>query len=246
MISFRAVDLREVDKLGDAQHTHWYYVSKSRALLRAIGDRPPVRILDVGAGTGYFAKVLLRHTDARSAVCVDTGYRSVSLESCSGKPLAFTPSVASPGEADLILMMDVLEHVDDDEGLVRTYAETAPPGARFVVSVPAFDWLWSPHDDFLDHRRRYTPGRLRSVLLAAGLTSSREFFFFGSVFPAALAQRIWSRRPWAPPASPRSMLKRHHPLTNALLTRICTAESAIATHNHLFGLTGFAVAEKTR
>ena len=53
-------------------------------------------------------------------------------------------------------MMDVLEHVSDDVGLVREYAKRAKPGTRFVVSVPAFMWLWSGHDVFLEHHRRYT------------------------------------------------------------------------------------------
>ena len=57
----------------------------------------------------------------------------------------------------VILLMDVLEHVDDDVGLLRAYAEPARPGTRFIVSVPAFSWLWSAHDEFLEHRRRYTP-----------------------------------------------------------------------------------------
>jgi SAM-dependent methyltransferase len=238
------MDLKELDILGEAQDAHWYYVSKARALLRAIGDRSPNRILDVGAGSGFFSKILLRETAAAGAVCVDTGYTEPRLEAYRGKPIAFAPS-ARTDEADLVMMLDVLEHVDDDVALVKEYASAAKPGTRFVVSVPAFSWLWSTHDVFLEHRRRYTVRTIRQVLLNAGLTPVNEFYFFGALFPVAVLQRAWSWRPWASQA-PHSMLRRHHPLTNRLLTDVCRAEAAIAPLNKLCGLTAFAVAEKGR
>jgi len=238
------MDLKELEILGDAQNTHWYYVSKARALLKALNGRSPTRIVDVGAGSGFFSKILLRDTEAVSAICVDTGYTERRLEAYRGKPIAFTPT-ARTDEADLVMMLDVLEHVDDDVALVREYAAGAKAGTRFVVTVPAFSWLWSPHDVFLEHRRRYTVGSIREVLVKAGLTPVREFYFFGALFPIAALQRIWSWRPWASQA-PRSMLRRHHPLTNTMLTAVCRVESAIGTSNRLCGLTAVAVAEKGR
>src|SRR5262245_9481758 len=136
------MDLKELEILGGAQDTHWYYVSKARALLRAIGNRTPARVLDVGAGSGFFAKILLRDTTAAGAVCVDTGYTERRLEAYRGKPIAFTPS-ARTDDVDLVLMLDVLEHVDDDVALVQEYVSSARAGTRFIVSVPAFSWLWS-------------------------------------------------------------------------------------------------------
>ena len=236
------MDLKEIELLGDSQDAHWYFVSKGRALRRAVSERPFRSVLDVGAGSGFFSRMLLRETAAASAVCVDTGYAGDHSEMYLGKPIAFR-RVAPVGDADLVLLMDVLEHVDDDVGLVRQFASPARPGTRFVVSVPAFSWLWSGHDVFLEHRRRYTLASIGGVLSSAGLSLVGAFYFFGAVFPAAVAQRLWSRRPWVH-ATPHSQLRRHHPMTNALLTRVCVAEAAMATYNHLFGLTAFTVAEK--
>ncbi len=53
-------------------------------------------------------------------------------------------------------MMDVIEHVEDDVGLVRGYVDKVAGGTRFIVTVPALMWLWSGHDVFLEHYRRYT------------------------------------------------------------------------------------------
>lgn len=236
------MDLKEVGLLGADQERHWYYASKARALMQALGGRQPERILDVGAGSGFFSRMLLRDTSATSAICVDPGYTRDWSESHFMKPIAFRR--ASPiGDADLVLLMDVLEHVDDDVALLRELATSAKPGTRFIVSVPAFSWLWSQHDEFLEHRRRYTLNGVLGVLSAAGLTPVEGFYMFAAVFPAVAAQRLWRRRrPSAQTAT--SDLRRHHPWTNTILTGLCRAESAVARHNRAFGLTAFGVAEK--
>jgi SAM-dependent methyltransferase len=237
------MDLKEVGQLGADEGSHWYYASKARALERALDNCHPRRILDVGAGSGFFSKILLERTAAKSAVCVDPGYPTDWSETHMGKPIAFRRH-GDVGEANVVLLMDVIEHVDDDIGLLRSYAATARPGTRFIVSVPAFSWMWSPHDDFLEHRRRYTLGQTQDALSSAGLQPVAGFYFFAALFPAIAALRF-ARRLRPAPERATSDLQRHHPLTNRLLASICLAESVVARHNRLFGLTAFAVAEKT-
>jgi SAM-dependent methyltransferase len=235
------MDLKEVGLLGEDEGSHWYYASKARALRRCLGARNPGRILDVGAGSGFFSRILLLQTAAAAATCVDPGYPTDSTELVNGKPLAFCRT--SPiGDANVVLLMDVLEHVDDDRGLLHEYVAAARPGTRFIISVPAFAWLWSAHDDFLEHRRRYTLEQLLEVMSAAGLPGGHGFYFFGLLFPIVALQRLARRR--GTTERPASDLRRHHPLTNSVLNGICLAESAVATHNRLFGLTAFGIADK--
>jgi hypothetical protein len=186
--------------------------------------------------------MLLHRTQAASAICVDPGYERESSETVSGKPIAFRRSSA-PDEADLVLLMDVLEHLDDDVGLVRWHADRARIGTRFIVSVPAFSWLWSRHDDFLEHRRRYTLPRLFRVLSDAGLSPVAGFYFFATLFPAVAVQRLWQHL-LPSTGGPKSDLRQHHAITNRVLTGVCYLESVVAQHNRAFGLTAFAVAEK--
>jgi SAM-dependent methyltransferase len=236
------MDLKEVGLLDGDQESHWYYASKSCALRQALGHDQPQRILDVGAGSGFFSRMLLRDTAARSAVCVDPGYPRDWSEIHFAKPMAFCR--ASPvDDADLVLLMDVLEHVDDDVALLRELATSAKPGTRFVVSAPAFSWLWSGHDEFLGHRRRYTLHGVSRLFSAAGLEPLAGFYMFAAVFPAVAARRLWNR--WCSAARPPAGdLRRHPRWANDVLTRLCLAECLVARHNRAFGLTAFGVAEK--
>lgn len=235
------MDLKEAAQLGGEQDGHWYYASKARALLQCVEDKPIGQVLDVGAGTGFFARMVLRQTNATDAVCIDTGYETESRETESGKPMIFQRE-GSAAAADLVLLMDVLEHVDHPLTLLRSYATDARPGARFVITVPAFSWMWSAHDDFLGHKRRYTLSEIEEVVTRAGLSRIRGFYFFAAIFPAVAAVRLVQHL--LPPRGVRSDLRSHMPLTNGILGSVCAAESHLAMINRAFGLTAFVVAEK--
>ena len=86
---------------------------------------------------------------------MDIGYRQDRDETWCGKPIAFRRAI-DHCQADLVLAMDVIEHVEDDAALISAYCDLAPRGTRFIISVPAFNFLWSAHDIFLEHHRRYT------------------------------------------------------------------------------------------
>ena len=129
------MDLKEQEALGGDAAKHWYYLAKAAALDRVVGPTPGL-VLDVGAGAGFFARHLLLR-GAPSAVCVDPGYDADRDELVDGRPLLFR-RVPHTGPVSLILMMDVLEHVDDDVALARTVIAAAAPGTRIVVTVPVF------------------------------------------------------------------------------------------------------------
>jgi SAM-dependent methyltransferase len=237
------MDLKETDVLGDAISRHWYYRSKARAVERLLGARPVQTILDVGAGSGFFSRHLLSHSAARDAWCVDISYRADSDSQEAGKPVRFRRHIdAAP--ADLVLMMDVLEHVDDDVGLLAEYVAKVPSGSRFLISVPAFAFLWSDHDVFLEHRRRYTLPQVESVAERAGLKLQCGTYYFAGVFPIAATLRLFQNLFGQHARQPRSQLKQHSPLVNETLAAVSGAELPVLKHNRLAGLTVFCVAEK--
>jgi SAM-dependent methyltransferase len=233
------VDLKEMEILGDQVDTHWYYRAKSAALLRGLRSRPPREVLDIGAGSGFFSRVLLANTDTARATCVDIGYDGDRDEMHAGKRLAFRRAI-DRSDADLVLLMDVLEHVDDEVALLRPYVDAVAPGTRFVVTVPAFRFLWSGHDVFLEHRRRYTLASLLAAVRPAGLVPDRCHYYYGAVFPLAAGVRLLQRVTASASAEPRSQLRREARLANAVLGALCAVERPFMRANRLAGLSVFA------
>jgi hypothetical protein len=185
------MDLKEEAALGTGIDSHWYYVSKSLVVEAHLQGRG-LRILDVGAGSGWFSRRMLQRGIADHAVCVDPGYREDRDERVGERRLSFRREVESI-DADAVLLMDVLEHVEDDVGLLASYVARARPGTQFLITVPAFAFLWSAHDVFLEHKRRYTLGGLVKVVDAAGLKAIHSHYNFASIFPVALVVRLLGR-----------------------------------------------------
>lgn len=240
------MDLKETPFLGDSAGSHWYYVSKGRALLRMIKDVRASEVLDIGAGSGIFAKLILRKTRVQKAVCCDTGYSREWDERCAGKPLYFKKSVAGSG-ADLVLLLDVLEHVENDVLFLRQYVEKLKPGTHVAVTVPAFQFLFSGHDLFLEHYRRYTIASLEKCLSAAGLRVLKSSYFFLLLFPAIALVRLLGRARLAILGSEgghRSDVRPCGKAVNALLVLINSAELALFPLNRLAGVTVFSLAVK--
>ena len=234
------MDLKETDILGEDIGAHWYYASKARAMSRMLDGSTPRRIVDVGAGSGFFSRHLLSTSSAREAWCVDISYPCDRDCEESQKILRYRRSIDYV-DANLVLLMDVLEHVDDDVGLLREYVKKVPDDSEFLLTVPAFNWLWSSHDDFLEHRRRYTLPQVERVVRAAGLEVRRAFYYFGLVLPLAAGVRVTDRM-YGPKLAPQSQLKRHCPAINRLLAGICALELPIMRLNRLGGLSIFCLA----
>lgn len=237
------MDLKEQQILGPSIEDHWYYRAKACALTAYVQGIEPSVIVDVGAGSGFFSRHLLRTTGAARAVCVDPFYEDEWRETEGAKPIEFRRRPLEDGAADLFLFMDVLEHVDDDLGLLLEHLEAAKAGAHVLVSVPAFQFLWSGHDVFLEHRRRYRLGQLTRVVESAGLTVERASYFFGAVFPIAALLRLAPKVAGAT-GEPASQMRQHGAAVNWILGLLCNAELPLVRHNRLAGLTVFCLARK--
>jgi SAM-dependent methyltransferase len=237
------MDLKESLILGDTADGHWYYKSKAVAMFRYLGSFRPNLILDVGAGSGFFTKYLLRNTSASTGLCVDVGYAQEVEERYFGKVLAFQRRCENV-PADLVLFMDVLEHVENDVALLKDYVIKVPTGARFLITVPAFKWLWSGHDVFLEHYRRYHIGQLETVVRQSGLLIERSTYYFGLVLPIAILLRLGERFRPSNDDVAQSQMKKQGRLINLALSALCRAELPVLRTNRLCGLSIFCLARK--
>ncbi len=236
------MDLKEEKAINGDPADHWYYISKGRAIKSLLGRRPIKKLLDVGAGSGVFSKMLTAEGRAHHATCVDLAYEAEFVGDRRTDTIDYVRSVETV-DADTVLMIDVIEHVDDDVALMRDYVERAAPGTRFLISVPAFQFLWSSHDEFLDHRRRYNLASLRRSVESAGLQPVQMRYFFGLLFPAAAAMRLVDNK--TDTDSAESQLKSAPGWLNASLVAVHDLERmALFPFNRLAGVTAFCLAEK--
>tara|TARA_B100001989_G_C24550023_1_gene473748 strand:+ start:4371 stop:5096 length:726 start_codon:yes stop_codon:yes gene_type:complete len=239
------MDLKEEDILGDKIHDHWYYVSKGKAMREFLGNLKVDEVLDVGAGSGIFSRQLLDHNMAGSAVCVDPNYEAESEEDQNGKSIKFVKSIDKTTQ-DLILMMDVLEHVPDDVALLKEYADTMDVGGKVLITVPAFQFMWSGHDVFLEHYRRYTIEMMENTIKGAGLKPIKSRYFFGSLFPVVAAIRLTKKMLFEKgKIEGKSELKLYPDWMNQSLIAVHDLERlSIFKMNKLFGLSVFCLCEK--
>lgn len=239
------MDLKEINILDEDIDQHWYYKSKAKAMERLLNGLTIKSILDIGAGSAFFSRYLLRQTNALEAYCVDTSYKTNSIDLENNKKIYFRKNIetAETKEADLVLLMDVLEHVDDDVGLLKEYISKVPNGSTFLITVPAFNFLYGPHDVYLEHRRRYTLNQLEEVVRDAGLNIEKGCYFFGMVFPVAVVLRI-TQKFLMNFNTPNTNLKRSNFLVNYLLKSVCSMETTIMKFNRIAGLTAFCLARK--
>ncbi len=236
------MDIKEAALLRENAADHWYYRSKARAVERLLRGTTPRTVLDVGAGSGFFSRHLLANSPAVEAWCVDLNYPADSDIVENGKSIHFRKSVERV-DADLVLLMDVLEHVDDDVGLLRDAVGKTAAQATFLISVPAFQFMWSGHDVFLEHKRRYTLAELEHVVKSAGLRIRQSTYFFAAVFPAAMLVRL-PRKLLGSTVQPASDMQVHSRPVNWLLNAVSSAELKFIARNRWFGLTAFCVATR--
>jgi SAM-dependent methyltransferase len=149
-----------------------------------------MRILDAGCGPGGNRMILPEGADP---VALDPS--PVSLEMSRRYPYAarlrgdLTCLPFPDDTLDLVLALDVLEHLDDDAAGLAEIARTLRPGAPAVLAVPAFQSLWGLQDELAHHRRRYRRPGLLAAVRAAGLEVERATYFNALLLPA-----IWAGR----------------------------------------------------
>ena len=235
------MDLKELKLAGGDAARHWYYRSKSRMMLSHVNGLSPDSVMDVGSGSGFFARQILAHTGAREVTCVDNGYDADAVETTDGKTLRFVRAVTT-SDADLMVMMDVLEHIEDDVAFLDEYVSLATPGTHLFITVPAFQFLWSGHDVFLEHYRRYSLDSLGRLVRGAGLEIRSGHYFFGAAFPIAAAVRLKDR--FLSKGPPTSSMRSHSSLVNSIAYGVCRTEMAAMKLNRIAGLSVVMLARK--
>lgn len=142
-------------------------------------------LVDIGAGSALFSKELLRLDLVSEIVAVDVGYE-VERETRGG--ISYCRTTQYSGFTHFLLT-DVLEHVEGDDDFLADIVSQADRDSAFIITVPALMSLWSGHDLYLRHFRRYTKKQLRHLVEQSGLTVISVRYTYSTVFPIAYIQR---------------------------------------------------------
>ena len=184
-----------------AAEVHWWYRGRRRVIraqLELLRLPPECRLLDAGCAGGQTLEML---SEFGSAVGVDPDPASVELARARGHDahVGALPELPFENEAFAAsTCLDVIEHLEDDTAALRELARVTAPNGALLVTVPAYEALWSSHDELNEHFRRYRARTLESVACKSGWSVERLTYFNTLLLaPAAvvrLAERLRARR----------------------------------------------------
>ncbi len=187
-------------EMADTEARHWWFVGRRMILSTLLGDlRLPsnASILEVGSGTGGNLQMLSAFGHV-SAMEMDATARSICSQK-TGRQFDVRPgscpnNIPFTGEKfDLICMFDVLEHIEDDIATLSALKGLLAEDGRIMITVPAYRWMWSAHDEFLHHKRRYSAAEFRQKVADAGFQLARISHFNTILFPVAALVRLKDR-----------------------------------------------------
>jgi SAM-dependent methyltransferase len=226
-----AMDPSYAAKYAEMHARHWWFRSREeyvlRYLRRVAGDRRSLRILDVGCGDGLMWKALEPFGQV-DGIEPDASLLSPGSPHRDRIEVAPFPAPRPRQPYDVILMLDVLEHIEDDRGALASVFELLRPGGHFLLTVPALMLLWSEFDELNRHYRRYRRGQLRGRLQDAGFeVLSARYYFFWSLLPL-LGRRLLFRSEASeesaflkvPPAPVNSLLRAVSDLEHRVTSRV--------------------------
>ena len=187
------------DRMAAHDSTHWWYRARRDVLADYVGRYAGLpanaRILEIGCGTGHNLPMLARFGEVE-AIEIDGAAREIASARL-GKPIAAAPLPAltgvTRGAYDLVAVLDVVEHIEDDVAALKAMVDCLKPGGRILITVPAHQWMWSAHDVVNHHFRRYSKKTLGAGIERAGLRHNGLRWFNSLLFPAAVAARIAGR-----------------------------------------------------
>jgi ubiquinone/menaquinone biosynthesis C-methylase UbiE len=178
---------------------HWWYRGRRR-VIRAELDRLPLpagaHVLDAGCGSGRTLVELVRYGGEVSGIELDTGAAELARRRGLGEVQVGRLEELPWDDAtfDLITCLDVIEHVPDDVTALVELRRVARPGGWLLVTVPAYQSLWSQHDEANHHYRRYSRAALRMAARSAGWQIQRMSSFNSLLLAPAAAVRLAQRR----------------------------------------------------
>jgi SAM-dependent methyltransferase len=240
-------------EMARTQATHWWFAARRdilRGQLRQLDLPPDADILEIGSGTGAnldllseFCNVLGLEMESE-AIALAKQCRAGAAGNVSMLQGMCPDDLPALGRKfDLICLFDVLEHIERDQESLSQLALLLKPHGRLMVTVPAYQWMWGPHDVHLHHKRRYNRRTLSERCDHAGLSIARMSHFNTVLFPLAVLARMVEKLT----GRNSSATETPAPAINALFRTLFAAERHLLSKTRLpFGLSLLLLAQPRR
>ena len=230
---------------------HWWFKGRREIISHIISElnlKQNASILEIGCGTGGNLEMLSQFGSV-SGLEMDSNALSLAKTHSKNRydlRQGICPDLSPFSEQtfDLICMFDVLEHINLETETLREATKLLAKNGRIILTVPAYQWLWGMHDEFLHHKRRYNAAMLRKAADSAGLEIRKLTYFNFLLFPIAAASRIIQKiirgkRPIGADTPPTPI--------NSTLRWIFASERFAVNHFHIpFGVSLLAIFEPRR
>lgn len=223
-------------QMRELEDKHWWFLGRRKIVESVIGHLdldPTGSILDIGCGTGGNLAMLTQFGNVTGAE-----YDPQAAEIARGRQVAEIVPAGLPDDLpfeqdqfQLVTLLDVLEHIEDDQASLVTLGQFMRPGGYLVLTVPAFQFLWGEHDLEHHHKRRYRAVDLRERLHNAGLQLQWLSYYNSWLFPFVAAIRLF--RKMLPPAENGSAIGRELALPPAPVNWFL--KSLFASERHWLG-----------
>jgi SAM-dependent methyltransferase len=217
-----------------AEDRHWWYRGRRTVLdgvINGLGLAPRPRILDAGCGSGRNMVDLARYGTVTGVELSETSVELARARGCGEVVAGSVLDMPFPDDSfELAASLDVIEHLEDDLAALTELRRTVAPGGALLITVPAYQWLWSGHDEINHHHRRYTRRSLQRVGEQAGWKQVRTTYFNSVLLPVAISLRVLDRVNrakttessldlWVPPEPLNWLLERPLAAEAALISR---------------------------
>jgi hypothetical protein len=183
------MDLIEFDKNNTNRHP--WEISRASSIIKILSkNNLDTQYADIGAGDLYFSK-RLAYITSLPIYSVDIGFKELYD---SNNIITLTDINFLPLEGiNCIVLMDVLEHVQDEDSFLENIHKRLNTNGDIIITVPSYQFLFSSHDIFLKHHRRYSRKTLKVLLEKNGFIVKKSFYFYSSLFFLRLLNLILSK-----------------------------------------------------
>jgi len=232
--------------MRELEDHYWWFISRRELALTLLDQHlsnSNSALLDVGCGTGA---VLTELEKRGQAVGIDLSHDALTFSKERGlNHLVYANAEQLPflcNQFEAVVSLDTIEHVPDHQSAAAEIFRVLKPGGIFVMNVPAFNWLWGPHDVALMHQRRYTTGKVRELLEAEGFQIQKLSYSVFLLFPVVMLRRLTEK---FQRGEPKVKLPELSDSTNQFLTKLMRIESKLFQAANLpWGSSVVCVAQK--